>query len=275
MNINIEVLGDDIARRITVEGLDGEIFLFKRENVDALAKTNVISQMPMCYILYHDYFDRSINNNEVYIGQTDTGMVRIKSHDRDKDNWNKGLIIFYEKPSYDVIFRLESDLIQFAKFSLKYLVSNVKNENRGHVCDCQGDKYKIFLGKIQSVLSAVNIDIFDRNSDGAFIYKEHPNLKAFLTKPSLPYEIKILAGSYAEKNRLGSTTSLFEKYGVNTEVREKISIYEKRGVLKEHKRKVECFFFNVDMCLTIENNEKMAIYRFENVNGLSMHRFLE
>ena len=275
MNINIEVLGDNVATRITTEGLDGEIFLFKRENIDALVKINIISQMPMCYILYHDYFDRSVNNNKVYIGQTDTGMVRIKSHHREKDNWNKGLIIFYGKPSYDVIFRLESDLIQFAKVSLKYLVSNVKNENRGHVCDCQGDQYKMFLDKIQDVFAAVNIDIFDRNSDGAFIYKDHPNLKALLTKPSQPYEIKILAGSYAEKDRLGPTKSLFERSGINTDIREQITTYKTRGVLKESKRKVEYFHFSVDMCLTIESNEKMALYRFENVNGLSMHRFLE
>ncbi|EFR0233281.1 hypothetical protein HZM05_002846 [Salmonella enterica] len=275
MKINIDALGDNIATKITSETLNGVIYQFKRENLEVLSDINAISQTPMCYILYNDYFDRSINKNKVYIGQTDTGMVRIKSHHREKENWNKGLLIFYGKPSYDVIFRLESDLIQLSKKSLKYHVSNVKNENRGHVCDCQEEQYETFLKNLQLVLSTINIDVFERNSDGAFIYKEYPNLKALLTKRSQPYEIKILAGSYAEKDRLGFTKSLFEKYGVKTEFREKITCYERKGVLKENRKDVEYFYFNDDMCLSINNDEKMALYRFENVNGLSMHSFLE
>lgn len=273
MNIQIEVLGNNIATKVKSEELNGEVFLFKRENIDALNELNIISEVPMCYILYHDYYDRNINKNEVYIGQTDTGMLRIKSHHKEKMDWNKGILIFYGKPSYDVIFRLESDLIKLAKLSLKYHVSNVKNENRGHVCDCQEGQYDTFVHKIQGVLNTINIDIFERNSDGAFLYESQVNLKAFLTKNTPPYELMILAGSYAEKDRLGEIKSLFLKYGVNIEKREKITNYKRKGILMESKANVEFFYFNVDMHLRIEESEKMALFRFKNVNGLRMQRF--
>lgn len=275
MKIQVEVLDNNVAAKIQTPELYGEIFFFKRENVNALAQLNIIKKIPMCYILYSDYYDRNINKSEVYIGQTDTGMVRIKSHHKEKPDWNKGLLIFYGKPSYDVIFKLESDLIQLAKVSLKYHVSNIKNENRGHVCDCQEEKYDSFLQKTQNVLSAINVDIFERNADSAFIYESQPNLKALLTKSSPPYEIKVLAGSFAEKYRLGHTKLLFEKYEINTEVREKLTTHVRRGVKKVYKEKVEYFYFNVDMFLTIEEDEEMALFRFLNVNGLRMKRFFK
>ncbi|EOE5320634.1 hypothetical protein ACKGF9_002713 [Providencia rettgeri] len=275
MKIQVEVLGDNITTKITTEEMSGEIFSFKRENIDALANLKIVSQMPMCYILYHDYYDRNINKNEVYIGQTDTGMERIKKHHREKSGWNKGLLILYENPSYDIIFRLESDLIQLSKMSMKFHLTNVKNENRGYVCNCQKEQYDIFLQKLKDVLTAINIDIFERNSDGAFIYNykyaPRSNLKATLTKNTPPYEIKILAGSYIEKNRIALLETLFEKHGVNSEIREKTV---GNAVRIERKEGVEFFCFKEDMSFTAEKGDRMALFGFKNVNGVSMDKFL-
>lgn len=275
MKIQLEVFNNNIAKKITTPELNGEIFAFNREDIDALDRLNVIKKTPMCYILYHDYYDRNINKNEVYIGQTDTGMIRIKAHHREKDDWNKGLIIFYGKPSFDVIFKLESDLIQLAKISMKYHVLNVKNESRGHVCDCQEEQYEVFLEKIQDVLNAINIDIFSRKIDGAFTFDSQTNLKASLIKCSPPYEIMVFAGSFAEDFQLGYTGDLFKKNNISTERREKKTTVTRRGIIRDYMSDADFYTFNIDTYFIIEEAEKMALYRFKNVNGLSMHKFID
>ncbi len=275
MKIQVEVFNNNVAKKITTPELNGEIFAFDRDNIDALDKLNIINKTPMCYILYHDYYDRSINKNEIYIGQTDTGMIRIKTHHREKDDWNKGLIIFYGMPSFDVIFKLEGDLIQLAKISLKYHVLNIKNESRGNLCDCQEEQYDVFLDKIQDVLNAINIDIFARKIDGAFTFDSQTNLKASLIKCSPPYEIMVLAGSFAEDFKLGYTGDLFKKNNVSIEKREKKTTIMRRRIISEHISEANYYTFNIDTHFIIEEAEKMALYKFKNVNGLSMHKFLD
>lgn len=268
MKIETEVLEKNIARIITSPELDGRIISFKRECISALSDLGIIPSVPMCYILYHDYYDRTIDKNEVYIGQTDSGMNRIRQHHKDKDGWNKCLIFINENPSYDFTFRLESDLIQLAKKSLKYHVANVRNEDRGNLCDCQTESYGNYLSNIQSILTAINIDILERSYDGAFIHNSQLNLKAHLTKASLPYEIKILAGSYAEVSRLSYAKSLFEKYHVKKEHRE-IKHTSVRNPTGYYTRE-ECFVFEDDMVITITSEEKMALYNFLSINGERM-----
>ncbi|MEQ9885946.1 hypothetical protein [Pectobacterium zantedeschiae] len=274
MNVEIKVLNQNIARIITSPDLDGSIISFKRECISALSNLEIIPSSPMCYILYHDYYDRTIDRNEVYIGQTDAGMNRIKQHHQHKENWNKGLLFINRKPSYDFSFKLESDLIQLAKESLKFHVSNIRNENRGNLCDCQIEEYDNYLNNLQTILTAINIDILERNYDGAFIHDTQLNLKAHLTKKTLPYEIKILAGSYAEVCRLGYTKNLFNKYDVKIEVRDK-EIITNRKDNRLHIIKEEYFIFDDDMNLTIENEEKMALYNFLSINGVRMFNYID
>lgn len=142
------------------------------------------------------------------------------------------------------------------------------------MCDCQIEEYDNYLNNLQSILTAINIDILERNYDGAFIHDTQLNLKAHLTKKTLPYEIKILAGSYAEVCRLGYTKDLFNKYDVKIEVRDKEIITNRKDncsyIIKE-----EYFIFDDDMNLTIENEEKMALYNFLSINGVRMFNYID
>lgn len=274
MRVLLEIIGNNAAIKVTSEDLGGVIYIFRREDIDAIYALNIIPAIPICYILYHDYYDRNINKNELYIGQTDTGMIRIKEHHKNKLGWNKGVLICYENPSYDIIFKLEGDLIKLAKRSLKYHATNIRNEDRGYLCNCQEKQYDKFLTDFKSIMSFINIDIFDINVDGAFIHDKETNLKAKIIKNTTPYEIEILPGSYAENHRLGYLGELFKDQGVVLEERIKTTTLLRKGVLTEKSRMVEYYIFNESMNITTQKKDDMLLFNFKNINGLRLSNFL-
>ncbi|QCP62385.1 hypothetical protein [Pantoea sp. SO10] len=265
MIIISEVINNNAGVKITSDSLNGTIYTFDRERLNDFKQSECLATDTFCYILYNDYYDRNKENCSLYIGQTDKGLTRIETHSRDRIGWNKAVIISYAQPSIDIICRLEGDLIQLALKSLKYHTRNVKSENKGYICSCQEENYRLFLTTLKLTLEAINIDILKVDLDGAFHHKNQPNLRAKIIKDTPPYEIEIIKGSYAQKNRLASLSSIFDRNNIKTEIR-----HESITGNINYTTDVIYYIFEESIIITSQAQESYAFVQFESINKVSL-----
>jgi len=156
---------------ISGQNWDGEILLMSRETFLTHKQNNILDIVGV-YVIYADHFHKEKYGNSIYIGQGDDVRPRLENHARDKPYWNKVMIFSSPRLNVAFTFNIEKEFIKLARFANRYKVENGDLGQAKKLGSDDAVYFGDFVAKSKEVLSMANIDVFDFNSDGLFVYSE-------------------------------------------------------------------------------------------------------
>ena len=203
--VKIRPTNIDGVTQITADGWDGVIIKMSRRVYETWRKSGRKPPTPVVYILYADHFDRERHGNEIYIGHTDDAQARIDQHVTGKQFWSALLIFSSLDDWMNRAFtqNIEHKFIEWAKLANRYRITNGTGSATTHLGATDSGKLEGFLDGARTVLKIAGIDIFELNTDAAFVHRHRwskPPTSAIIrierTEPDVA--VRIAAGSVLE-----------------------------------------------------------------------------